>query len=145
MYFLFINIVILTTVFYFFCVILCNVNNVFFCLFYLQVEPVSICVSSIKLSITHPCHSFSATTCISIFSKIGFVNQSKPCALIYLHNIYRKLHKFATTNSNFFKNCVLQTCVFVKRTCRPLYPFSAEFATANSNFERINLFGHASS
>ena len=40
---------------------MCNVNNVFFCLFYLQVEPVSICVSSIKLSITHPCHSFSAT------------------------------------------------------------------------------------
>ena len=26
----------------------------------------------------------------------------KPCTLIYLHNIYRKLHKFATTNSIFF-------------------------------------------
>ena len=27
-------------------------------------------------------------TCISIFSKIGSVDQSKPCTLIYLHNIY---------------------------------------------------------
>ena len=62
----------------------------------------------------------------------------------YLHNIYRKMHKLATTNSNFFLNLLLQTCVFVKRTCRPLYSFSAKFATANSNFERINLFGHAS-
>ena len=37
------------------------------------------------------------------FNKIGFVEQSKPCTLIYLHNIYRKLHKLATTNSIFFK------------------------------------------
>ena len=27
----------------------------------------------------------------------------KPCTLIYLHNIYRKLHKFSTTNSNLKK------------------------------------------
>ena len=46
----------------------------FFCLFYLKVhvEPVSICVSSIKLSITHPCHSFSATPTIRrIFKRTG--------------------------------------------------------------------------
>ena len=45
----------------------------------------------------------------------------KPCTLIYLHNIYRKLHKFATTNSNFFKNGLLQTCILVKRTCISIF------------------------
>ena len=51
---------------------MCNVNNVFFCLFYLQVEPVSICVSSIKLSITHPCHSFSAVKLYTDKLKVAF-------------------------------------------------------------------------
>ena len=35
-------------------------------------------------------------TCISIFSKIGLVDRSKPCTQIYLQ-------KIATTNSNFEK------------------------------------------
>ena len=35
-------------------------------------------------------------TCISIFSNIGFVDQSKTCTQIYLRK-NRKLHKFATT------------------------------------------------
>ena len=39
-------------------------------------------------------------TCSLSFSKIGFVDQSKLCAQICLQK-YRKLHKFATTNSNF--------------------------------------------
>ena len=30
---------------------------------------------------------FIKRTCISIFSKIEFVDQSKPCTQIYLHNI----------------------------------------------------------
>ena len=43
-------------------------------------------------------------TCISIFSKIGLVDLSKPCTLIYLQKMANgKLHKFATTNSNFEK------------------------------------------
>ena len=41
-------------------------------------------------------------TCISIFSKISLVDQSKPCTQIYLQK-NRKLHKIATTNSNFEK------------------------------------------
>ena len=40
---------------------------------------------------------------MSIFRQIGLVNQSKPCAQIYLQK-NRKLHKFATTNSNFEKS-----------------------------------------
>ena len=36
-------------------------------------------------------------TCISIFSKIGFVDQSKPCTQIYLQKNC-KLHKFVTSN-----------------------------------------------
>ena len=32
-----------------------------------------------------------------------------------------KLHKLATTNSNFFLNCLLQTCVLVKRTCLSIF------------------------
>ena len=41
-------------------------------------------------------------TCISIFSKIWSVDQSKPCTQIYLQK-YRKLHKFATTNNKYEK------------------------------------------
>ena len=52
------------------------IANIVFILFYLQVEPVSICVSSIKLSITHLCHSFSATQLVlkalSIFVMLYF-------------------------------------------------------------------------
>ena len=33
-------------------------------------------------------------TCISIFSNIGFVDQSKPCTQMYLPKIAIKLHKF---------------------------------------------------
>ena len=41
-------------------------------------------------------------TCISIFSKLGLVDQSKSCTLIFCQK-NDKLHKFATTNSNFEK------------------------------------------
>ena len=34
-----------------------------------------------------------------IFSKVGLVDQSKSCTLFF----YKKLYKFATTNSNFEK------------------------------------------
>ena len=33
----------------------------------------------------------------------------------------RKLHKFATSNSNFFKNRLFQTCIIVKRTCISIF------------------------
>ena len=33
----------------------------------------------------------------------------------------RKLHKFATTNSIFFKNRHFQTCIIVKYTCISIY------------------------
>ena len=33
---------------------------------------------------------------------------------------YRKLHKFATTNSNFEKKIIL-TCIIVKRTCISIF------------------------
>ena len=35
--------------------------------------------------------------------------------------INRKLHKFATTNSNLKKNRLFQKCVIVKRTCKSIY------------------------
>ena len=53
--------------------------------------------------------SDNVRTCISIYSQIVLVDQSKPCTQIArgIHtNIFaknRKLHKFATTNSNFAK------------------------------------------
>ena len=40
------------------------------------------------------------------FQQNQVVDQSKPCTLIYLHNIYRKLYKLATTNGNFFKKLI---------------------------------------
>ena len=39
----------------------------------------------------------------SIFSKLGLVDQSKSCTLIFCKK-NDKLHKFATNNSNFEKN-----------------------------------------
>ena len=39
---------------------------------------------------------FVKRTCMSIFSKIGLVDESKTCIQIYLRK-NRKLHKFATT------------------------------------------------
>ena len=102
-------------------------------------------------------------TCISIFSKIGLVDQSKPCAQIHLQKNC-KLHKFATTNRNFL-NRLFETCVIVKRTCKSIFSklglldqsktmhtniFAKngklhKFATTNNNFGKINSFGHASS
>ena len=41
-----------------------------------------------------------------------------------LTNIFannRKLHKFATTNSNFEKKRLIQTCVIVKCTCISIF------------------------
>ena len=41
-----------------------------------------------------------------------------------LTNIFannRKLHKFATTNSNLKKKRLIQTCVIVKRTCISIF------------------------
>ena len=57
---------------------------------------------------------------ISIFSKVGLVDQTKPCILIYLQKNC-KLHKFATTKSNFEKNPLFLTCVSVKRTCISIF------------------------
>ena len=39
-------------------------------------------------------------TCLSIFSNLGLVDQSKSCTLFFWQK-NDKLHKFATTNSNF--------------------------------------------
>ena len=58
-------------------------------------------------------------TCISIFIKIGLVDQLKPCAQIYL--IFFKLHKFATCNLNrILKNHAFRTCTTPSRTFRPI-------------------------
>ena len=43
---------------------------------------------------------------ISIFSKIGLIDPSNRAHKIFVKNC--KLHKFATTNSNFEKNCYLR-------------------------------------
>ena len=45
--------------------------------------------------------SCNVHACISIFSKFELVDQSKSSIYIFANN--RKLHKFATTNSNFEK------------------------------------------
>ena len=60
------------------------------------------------------------TTCISIFSKIGLIDQSEPCTQMYLQK-NRELHEFATTNIFFLKNRHFQTCIIVKRTCISIF------------------------
>ena len=47
---------------------------------------------------------------ISIFSNIELLDQSKPCAQIYLQ-------KIATTNSIKKKERLLKTCIIIKCTC----------------------------
>ena len=47
-------------------------------------------------------------------------NRVKTQVITVLTSIFaknRKLHKFATTNNNFFENRLFQTCIIVKRTC----------------------------
>ena len=56
--------------------------------------------------ITYKTCIFIKRTCISIFSKIEFVDQSKPCTQINLPKIC-KLHKFATTNNILKKSLLL--------------------------------------
>ena len=76
-----------------------------------------------------------------------------------------KLYKFATTNSIFLKNRLIQTCIIVKRTCISIFSKIGlvdqskactqmylektcklyKFATTNSNFLKIDSFKHASS
>ena len=105
---------------------------------------------------------FIKRTCISIFSKIEFVDQSKPCTQIYLHNfascINLQLPKVTLKKKNSFrymhhhKPCMymniqqnqvktqvmtVHTSLFAKN--RKLH----KFATNNSNFEKMASFRHA--
>ena len=90
---------------------------------------------------------------------MNLVDQSNPCAQIYLQKNYMLL-KFATTNSNFVKNQLFLTCVIVKRTCIINFQQNRvsksvktvrtnifaknymllKFATTNSNFVKNQLF-----
>ena len=65
-------------------------------------------------------HVSSYTTYISIFSKIGLVYPSKTVLTSIFAKI-RKLNTFATTNSNFEKNRLFQTCIIVKHTCISIF------------------------
>ena len=55
-------------------------------------------------------------TCITIFSKIGLVDQSKPCTEIYLQKFCINL-KLAI---RIFKNHAFRTCTAASRTFRPI-------------------------
>ena len=87
-------------------------------------------------------------------------NQSKVCTQIYLPK--RKLHKFATTNSNFLENRLFQSCIIVKRTCTLIFsiiglidqskPCTQVFLQNNVSYINLQLairilkimpFGHA--
>ena len=84
-------------------------------------------------------------TCILIFSKIGLIDQSKPCAQIYSQKIAICIV--------IFLNRLFHTCIIVKRTCISIFskiglvdqskPCAQiycntrkmhEFATTNCNF-----------
>ena len=95
---------------------------------------------------------FIKRTCISIFSKIEFVDQSKPCTQIYLHNIascinlqlpivilkktilldmhHHKTYMYTNFQQNRVKTQVITvlTSIFAKN--RKLH----KFATTNCNF-----------
>ena len=95
---------------------------------------------------------FIKRTCISIFSKIEFVDQSKPCTQIYLHNIascinlqlpivifkksivldmhHHKTYMYINVQQNRVKTQVITvlTSIFAKN--RKLH----KFATTNCNF-----------
>ena len=58
-------------------------------------------------------------TCISIVSKIGFVEQSKPCTQIYLQKIASCLN--LQPPIVFFLNRLFETCVIVTRTCISIF------------------------
>ena len=74
--------------------------------------------SNLKKNRLFPTCVIVKRTCISIFSKRGLVDQSKPCTLIYLPK-NDKLHRFSPTNSNFEKKSILldmhhhKTCMYI--------------------------------
>ena len=93
------------------------------------------------------------STRISIFIKLGLVDQSKPCTQINSQK-NRKLHKFATTNSFFFKLTLSdmhhrKTYMYIifqqNRVCRSVKTLHTnlfakncklhKFATTNDNFK----------
>ena len=57
-------------------------------------------------------------TCISIFSKIGLVDQSKPCTQIYLQKIANCINLQLAIRIS--KNQAFRTCTTPSRTFRPI-------------------------
>ena len=57
-------------------------------------------------------------TCISIFSKIGLVDQSKPCTQIYLQNFLICINLQLAIR--ILKNHAFRTCTAPSRTFRPI-------------------------
>ena len=53
-------------------------------------------------------------SCMSIFSNIGFVDQSKPCTQVYLHNIASCIN--LKLQIVIIKKRLIQTCIIGKRT-----------------------------
>ena len=66
---------------------------------------------------------------VSTFRTFDNRDKALICLPALLHNNamcnlfaqYRKLHKFATTNSNFKKNQLFWTCIIIKHTCIPIF------------------------
>ena len=58
------------------------------------------------------------STCTSIFSKIGLVDQSKPCTQIYLQKIANCINLQLAIRIS--KNHAFQTCTTPSRTFRPI-------------------------
>ena len=106
---------------------------------------------------------FIKRTCLSIFSKFEFVDQSKPCTQIYLHIIASYIN--LQLPIIIFKNQLCQTYIIVKCTCISIFskiglverskPCTQiylqkncklhKFETINSKFAKIYSFKHASS
>ena len=57
-------------------------------------------------------------TCITIFSKIGLVDQSKPCTQIYLQKFLICINLQLAIR--IFKNHAFRTCTALSRTFRPI-------------------------
>ena len=71
-------------------------------------------------SITSDMHHHKTYMYINFQQNRVCIDQSKPYTQIYMQKNC-KLHTFATTNSNFLKNLLFETCIIIKRTCISIF------------------------
>ena len=83
-------------------------------------------------SITSDMHHHK-TTCISIFSKIGLVDQSKPCTQIYLQKIASCIN--LQLPIVIFNNQLFETYVIAKRTSLSIFSIIGQYIATCINLQ----------